>query len=128
MSLLLLLAAFQADTLTVSMRVEWNRVESEVPGAEVVYDVQDWPVEVGGHAWAIATTVRDTVWEYALPVAYGDVREVCVKTLHKLPPEPCPDCGEPFSIKITWCDPKDYPVCTRIKKLYSPINCIRYIP
>jgi hypothetical protein len=128
MKFLLLLAALQADTLTVSMRVEWNRVESTIPEAEVVYAVQDWPVDVGGHAWSIATTTRDTIWEYALVAAYGDVREVCVKALHKLPPQPCPDCGEPFKIEITWCDPEDYPTCKRLKKLYSSSECTRYIP
>lgn len=129
MNILLILATFQADTFTASMRVEWSRVESEFPEAEVAYEVQDWPVEVGGHAWAIATTIHnDTIWEYALPVAYGDVREVCIRTRHKLPPQPCPECGEPFRIEITWCDPQDYPACKIKKRLSSSSNCTRYIP
>lgn len=128
MKLLLILAAFQADTTTITMEVSWAPVESTVSEAEITYALTDWPDSIGDRGWAMGMEVSDTTVIYELGVVYGVIREVCVKARHRLPPTPCPDCGEPVEIVLTSCAVKDYPVCRRIKLLYSKPYCQRYIP
>ena len=126
---LAILAAFQADTLHMTMQVSWDSIASAYLGVEVMYALTDWPVVLAGSGNAIGVETRDAVKEYEVIAIAGMEREVCMKTRHKyIPPPPDVEPGPPFSIEITWCYAKDYPACKRKTKLYSPTVCTRYMP